>query len=257
VSTLPFGRQPVSEENANLKLSTFKPLEQPADSARGENRRFPDEHPNDIAEQERLRKGRGRHFHDRQQQDAERERVELEQQEIRELAATDREVRAHEQAHAAVGGKYAGSPVYKFVRGPDGISYAVSGEVSINTSPVPGNPEATIAKAQQIRRAASAPAQPSDQDRRVAAEAAQLEAQASIELRQERMQEITKEDEAIRSMAPGARLALAEESGDQVPPQSSEEFTFPPVNDNLLRRLQEMGVMDAPVSIGVHLDKNI
>ncbi|ROQ21102.1 SprA family protein [Marinimicrobium koreense] len=106
------------------------------------------------------------------------------QAEIRELAARDREVRQHEQAHAALGGRYAGAPQYDFVRGPDGVSYAVSGEVPIDTSRIPNDPQATIEKAQQIRRAAYAPAEPSDTDRRVAAEAAQMEAQARAELRQ-------------------------------------------------------------------------
>src|SRR5690606_36735775 len=49
---------------------------------------------------------------------------------------------------------------------------------------VPGDPRATMEKAQQIRRAAMAPAEPSPQDRRVAAEAARLEAEARAELAQ-------------------------------------------------------------------------
>lgn len=108
--------------------------------------------------------------------------TEVEQQEVRELAARDREVRAHEQAHANVGGRYAGSPSYTYQRGPDGRQYAVGGEVSISTSPIPGDPEATIDKAQIVRRAALAPAEPSAQDRRVAAEATAIEQQARAEL---------------------------------------------------------------------------
>lgn len=108
--------------------------------------------------------------------------TEVEQQEVRELAARDREVRAHEQAHANVGGQYAGSPSYTYQRGPDGRQYAVGGEVSISTSPIPGDPEATIDKAQIVRRAALAPAEPSAQDRRVAAEATAIEQQARAEL---------------------------------------------------------------------------
>ncbi|MFK7828651.1 MAG: putative metalloprotease CJM1_0395 family protein [Congregibacter sp.] len=109
----------------------------------------------------------------------------LEQEEIklvRELAARDREVRAHEQAHANVGGRYAGSPTYSFQKGPDGRQYAVGGEVSIDVSPVPGDPQATIDKARIVRRAALAPAQPSSQDRAVAAEATAIQQQASAEL---------------------------------------------------------------------------
>jgi len=105
-----------------------------------------------------------------------------EQQEVRELAARDREVRAHEQAHANVGGQYAGAPSYTYQRAPDGRQYAVAGEVSIDVSPVPGDPQATIDKARIVRRAALAPAEPSSQDRAVAAEATKLEQQARAEL---------------------------------------------------------------------------
>lgn len=108
---------------------------------------------------------------------------------IRELAARDREVRLHEQAHAALGGRHAGAPRYQYERGPDGVAYAVSGEVPIDTSKVPNDPRATIEKARQIRRAAFAPAEPSDTDRRVAAAAARLEAEARVELRQQQRQE--------------------------------------------------------------------
>ena len=108
-----------------------------------------------------------------------------EQREITELAARDREVRAHEAAHANVGGVYAGSPSYSYARGPDGNNYAVGGEVSIDVNPVPGDPRATIAKAQSVRRAALAPADPSAQDRSVASAAVALEQAARQELQQQ------------------------------------------------------------------------
>ena len=109
------------------------------------------------------------------------EEQQREQAEIRELEARDREVRAHEQAHAAVGGQYAGSPQYEFETGPDGQRYAVGGEVSIDISEE-NTPEETLRKMQQVRAAALAPADPSPQDLRVAAEAGQRanEAQADI-----------------------------------------------------------------------------
>lgn len=115
---------------------------------------------------------------------------EQEQKQVQELSARDREVRTHEQAHANVGGRYAGSPTYSFQRGPDGKQYAVGGEVSIDVSPIAGDPQATIEKAAIVRRAALAPAQPSAQDRAVAAEATAIEQQARAELRtDERSQE--------------------------------------------------------------------
>ena len=81
------------------------------------------------------------------------------QLEIADLVQRDREVRTHEQAHAAVGGQYAGSPTYSFKRGPDGQRYAVSGEVGIDTAAVPNDPEATLRKMEVVLRAALAPAE--------------------------------------------------------------------------------------------------
>lgn len=118
-------------------------------------------------------------------QQAEQQQLDQDLETIRELAQRDRAVRAHEQAHQAVGGQYAGGMSLTFERGPDGRRYAVAGEVPIDISPVSGNPAATMAKAEQVRRAALAPAEPSAQDRSVAAAAMQLKVEAQIELRQE------------------------------------------------------------------------
>jgi hypothetical protein len=107
------------------------------------------------------------------------------QREIARLASRDREVRAHEQAHVAAGGSVITSgPSYTYQTGPDRRRYAVGGEVGIDSSAVSGDPQATIAKARQIRAAALAPAQPSAQDLRVAAKAAQMEQSARQELAQ-------------------------------------------------------------------------
>ncbi len=105
---------------------------------------------------------------------------------VRELQLRDAEVRRHEQAHAAAGGAYAGSPRYDYERGPDGKQYATSGSVQIDVAPVQGDPEATISKMMQVKRAALAPAQPSSQDRAVAARAQAQLAQAQRERNQER-----------------------------------------------------------------------
>ncbi len=112
--------------------------------------------------------------------------TEKEQREIDRLEKQDREVRSHEAAHVAAGGHYVrGGASFKFETGPDGKRYASGGEVSIDTSPVRGDPEATIRKMQAVRRAALAPANPSGQDRSVAAKASQQEAAARAEAAQE------------------------------------------------------------------------
>ena len=107
-----------------------------------------------------------------------------EARQLQQLQARDTKVRAHEAAHAAVGGQYAGSPSYTFKTGPDGRQYAVGGEVSINASSIPGDPEATIAKMQVVRAAALAPAEPSGADLQIAAKASAAEASAHAALAQ-------------------------------------------------------------------------
>lgn len=105
------------------------------------------------------------------------------QRELQKLKSIDREVRAHEMAHLSVAGQYATSGAsFSFQKGSDGRLYAVSGEVGIDTSAIPGNPQATLRKAQTIMRAALAPANPSPQDRQVAAQASAMAQQARIEL---------------------------------------------------------------------------
>ncbi len=105
---------------------------------------------------------------------------------VGELKKRDTEVRAHEQAHlSAAGGLAQGGANFSYESGPDGKKYAVGGEVSIDTSAVAGDPQATIIKAQKIRSAANAPADPSSQDRSVAAQASRMVAQAQTELSQQ------------------------------------------------------------------------
>jgi hypothetical protein len=129
---------------------------------------------------------------------------EEEQAQVAELRQRDQEVRRHEAAHAAAGGQYAGAPTFSYTKGPDGKQYAVGGEVSIDLSPG-STPEETIRKADQVRAAALAPADPSGQDRAVAAAATQMKLQAQAEaakLRQEEQQ--GKEGEAKGPQGPGA-----------------------------------------------------
>lgn len=99
---------------------------------------------------------------------------------VRELKRRDAEVKAHEQAHAAVGGAYASAPKYTYTKGPDGKKYAIGGEVQIDTSPE-RTPDATIRKMDVVIAAALAPAEPSSQDRAVARQAQQQRQEAQNE----------------------------------------------------------------------------
>ncbi|MDP6341891.1 MAG: putative metalloprotease CJM1_0395 family protein [Alphaproteobacteria bacterium] len=114
---------------------------------------------------------------------------EEEQRQVAELRKQDAEVRRHEQAHANAGGQYAGAPSYGYVDGPDGRRYANSGHVPIDVTPVANDPAATIRKMDVVRRAATAPADPSGADRAVAAKAAQERQKAQAELNELRAED--------------------------------------------------------------------
>lgn len=120
---------------------------------------------------------------------------------IQKLAHRDREVRAHEQAHASVGGSHAGHPNYQFTSGPNGVRYASSGHVNIDISPVKGDPQATVEKMQQVQRAALAPANPSAQDRAVASKATAQAAEARAELQRSKADERVQDPNAAQAKA--------------------------------------------------------
>ncbi|WP_298819693.1 putative metalloprotease CJM1_0395 family protein [uncultured Roseibium sp.] len=132
---------------------------------------------------------------------------EAQEKQVQELAKRDREVRAHEQAHARVGGAYASAPSYTFQQGPDGKRYAVGGEVQIDTAKE-RTPEATIRKMQIVIRAALAPAEPSSQDLKVAQQARSQLSEAQAESRQQKAEELrgdedTPVDPAATDTEPG------------------------------------------------------
>jgi hypothetical protein len=167
--------------------------------------------------------------------------TEQEVKQVQELKARDREVRAHEAAHLAAAGSLATGVSFTYQRGPDGVQYAVGGEVGIDTSPVAGDPEATLAKAQRIRAAALAPAEPSAQDLRVAAQAAQLAVQARAEIGQQQRAESEETSEAIEEVRDSAASDSTEETGDSTQPDETN-------NDIAARQAQIFADNDAAVN---------
>lgn len=144
---------------------------------------------------------------------------ELSDEDLRRLdrmKADDRAVRAHEAAHMAAGGSLITSGAsFKYETGPDGQRYAVAGDVGIDTSKG-RTPEDTLARAQQIRAAALAPADPSGQDRAVAAAAGQMATEARAEIAQASIEENSETPDApenpelpafLSAVPPGARTA--------------------------------------------------
>lgn len=141
---------------------------------------------------------------------ARRELTQDEKDVVEQLKRVDREVRAHEQAHLSVAGAYAtGGASYQYTTGPDGIAYAVAGEVGIDTS-AERTPEATIQKMQVVRAAAMAPADPSAQDMAVAAAAGAAESAARSELAKQ--QEAERNESASDASSAAAAAPIATES---------------------------------------------
>ncbi|MEJ6476024.1 putative metalloprotease CJM1_0395 family protein [Pseudoalteromonas piscicida] len=132
-----------------------------------------------IEGKEEGEKGEGQ---EKEKSEQEQQQAEQDEQIVQELKSRDREVRLHEQAHARVGGQYAGSPSYEYQRGPDGNNYAIGGEVMIDVAPIEGDPQGTIEKMQTVRAAALAPAEPSGADRAIAADATQKLSAAQADL---------------------------------------------------------------------------
>ena len=166
---------------------------------------------------------------------------EEEQAQVRELKKRDEEVRAHEAAHAATGGAFAGSPSYEYQTGPDGKRYAIGGEVKIDTSPIDGDPGATINKMRQVQAAALAPAEPSGQDKKVAAAAAAKIREAEAELAAERAEEFKAKTsgEDKETAAPGETVKTASaplSSEDRVEKQDTDDQYPNREQDDLLSR---------------------
>jgi len=145
--------------------------------------------------------------------------MQLDSQELQQLSALkqrDREVRTHEQAHLSAAGQYArGGASFSFQKGPDGHSYAVGGEVGIDVGKE-RTPEATITKMQTIKRAALAPANPSQADRRIAAQAAVKEATASKELLQQRQEELLQSESKTIPVSADEKTAPRTETKGQI-----------------------------------------
>ena len=126
---------------------------------------------------------------------------------VRELEQAQREVIAHEAAHQAAAGALGGGVSYSYTQGPDGKSYITGGEVPIQIKQG-STPEETLRNMQQVMRAASAPADPSDQDHRVAAKAAALAAKAQQQIAAQSGS--SQKEEGVTEVARGTPVAQAQ-----------------------------------------------
>ena len=102
--------------------------------------------------------------------------------------------------------------------------YAVGGEVQIDVSEIPGDPQATIDKMQTVRAAALAPAEPSSADRAIAADATQKMAAAQAELS-------APADDEAQAQEPQSALSINETSTAESQSDTNTEQTRDPEVD--------------------------
>lgn len=143
-----------------------------------------------------------------------KELSDAEHAEIGSLKARDSKVRQHEQAHlSAAGGLNVSRAAFVYQRGPDGVNYAVGGDVRIDTSPG-RTPADSLARADMIIDVALAPSDPSPSDRSAAAKGQSMAQQASAELQQPSRQTATQKQ-------PDQQHALSQAYEDSKPPHKN------------------------------------
>lgn len=145
-------------------------------------------------------------------------RLSPEQQQLSELQQRDREVKAHELAHKSAGGRYVTGGSFTYQSGPDGHRYAIGGEVTIDSSSG-STPQETLRKAELIRRAALAPADPSPQDYHVASQANMMAAQARSEISAQQREEAMAQREAAQKQR---AEAMGKENSQEISPQERQ-----------------------------------
>jgi hypothetical protein len=254
-------KQPVGEQNADALETSLPPVEQVKDSAAG--KRVHAESPNAVPVQADLRR-----------EDSDDRREELNQdrihEQVRALANRDRAVKNHERTHSSLAGRYAGAAHYEYRKGPDGVLYAVSGSVAIDTSPIPGDPNATLRKAQIIQRAAMGPSDPSPADRAIASAAGSMAASASAELARAVHQNaeaegkiVLEKDDPTGESAPVDTRTTERADGRSQENEEEEnleeqlnhiELATQIMDTNLIRKLVELGVFKESQTTGTVLD---
>ena len=133
---------------------------------------------------------------------------------VRELENIQREVIAHEQAHKAAAGEFGGGISYTYTEGPDGKRYITGGEVPIKLRQG-ATPEETLRNMQQVQAAANAPADPSGQDRQVAAKAAAIASRARSEILHDESEHENAESGLTATVASGTPIIEAVSREDE------------------------------------------
>ncbi|TLP39326.1 putative metalloprotease CJM1_0395 family protein [Arcobacter arenosus] len=112
---------------------------------------------------------------------------------LNQLKAADTKVRAHEAAHQS-GPAASGGASFTYEKGPDGVMYAVAGEVPVRIQ-TGSTPQESISNLQGVIATALAPADPSPQDLSVASKARVMLMKAQQEFAQEIQDKLSKSNE--------------------------------------------------------------
>lgn len=138
----------------------------------------------------------------------------------------DQKVRAHEQAHISAGRSLNVTPAtFDYEKGPDGKNYAVAGEVQIGFTPTDDYSD-NLAKAQTLRNAALAPAEPSSQDMKVAQDAQRMITEYSQKVNKQKMEDVNFTSPSAESES------KTENSTDKDSSQASDENNNLSVKNN-------------------------
>ena len=145
---------------------------------------------------------------------------------IYNLTALDLQVRFREQTHKAANGPYAGQTDYEYVKGPDGLRYAVGAETQVDTAPEP-DPEATIEKMETIRAAALTPGRRSAQDRDIAriAYAQLIQAEAALRSREQNATQHSEERDGLLALCALKAEHVYDQIRDRAFENTETEFT--------------------------------
>jgi hypothetical protein len=135
---------------------------------------------------------------------------------IQKLKMWEDHVIAHERMHMIAGGGSVGAPSYSYTVGPDGKRYITGGEVTLYV-PNAATLEGSEVALEKLKRAATAPSDPSPQDLRAAAMASSIQNAIRAAISRNKMKEAYEETKQQEVM-------IKEQKGETI--NALEKFKF-------------------------------
>ena len=120
-----------------------------------------------------------------------------EEAEVFKLKAIDSKIKAHEMAHKS-GPAASGGASFSYTKGPDGLMYAIAGEVPVEIK-TGDTPQETISNMHDVIATALAPSDPSPQDLSIASKARVIMMKAQQEFTKEIHEQITNSNEYTKN----------------------------------------------------------